>query len=89
MFTSGSGVDVAVGAGLGVDVGGSGFEVEHPLIRILLSKTITGIRFIHSLLYFGLYDYRSRELSIHPSCEGYFMVCRDYALFYSSDIKSF
>jgi hypothetical protein len=53
MFTSGSGVDVAVGAGLGVDVGGSGFEVKHPLIRILLSKTIMGIRFILSpLLWF-------------------------------------
>jgi hypothetical protein len=53
MFTSGSGVDVAVGAGLGVEVGRTGVEVEHPLIRIQIRKIIMEICFILSpLLWF-------------------------------------
>ena len=51
MFTSGSGVDVEVGAGLGVDIGGIGVEVVHPLKRILISNVKIGIFFILSPLF--------------------------------------
>jgi hypothetical protein len=50
MFTSGSEVDVAVGTGMGVIVGGMGVEVEHALKRTPIRKVIIGTFFIFSPL---------------------------------------
>jgi hypothetical protein len=79
MFTSGFGVDVCVGAGLGVAVSGMGVDVAHPLKRIPIHKAIMGVRFILSPLFY-LSDYRRRGLVKHPSDGGYFMVTWNYLL---------